>query len=161
MKIIVISDTHVPERIRSLPKRLIKRIQPGDIVFHCGDFTSYQTYEILRSMGEFHGVHGNMDDHPLNCELPDTKIVQINNRKIGMTHGWGPPSGLARRVYDSFRDKPDVILFGHSHSRTNEILGNTLMFNPGAVASGWGSSPSYGELMFDGNGGIIGRHFDL
>jgi putative phosphoesterase len=160
MSIYVISDTHIPERIGSLPAELTGKLKRGDILFHCGDFTSYAIFEQLRGLAEFHGVYGNMDEFSLRSELPESEVVEISGKKIGITHGRGSPSGLAQRIYKSFREKPDVILFGHSHSRTHQVISSTLMFNPGAVSGGWGTPPSYGQLFIGGED-IWGEHYDL
>lgn len=160
MKIYVISDTHIPERINSLSEIFTGRILPGDIIFHCGDFTSIEVYEQLRRTAQFYGVYGNMDENSLRSILPSKQVVEVSGKRIGITHGWGPPYGLARRVYKSFEEKPDVILFGHSHSKTHKKIHNTLMFNPGPASGGWKSSPSFGELLIEGKD-IWGEHFDL
>ncbi len=160
MRIFVISDTHIPGRIGSFPKEIIKKIKSEDILFHCGDFTSIDVYRRLGQMCRFYGVYGNMDDYALRSELPKQQFVKIKGITIGLIHGWGSPVGLDNRVYEAFSPKPDVILFGHSHSKMSKKIKETLLFNPGAVAGSWNESPSYGELFVE-NGGIWGEHFDL
>ena len=160
MRIYVISDTHVPERVRSIPEAFARQIQRGDILFHCGDFTSVAVYEKLERMAEFYGVYGNMDEPALLSVLRQTQTIEIAGKKVGITHGWGSSINLAQRVYDSFAEKPDIILFGHSHMKTNEMLNNSILFNPGAASGGWGESPSFGELIIE-DGKIKGIYHNL
>ncbi|MBD3169275.1 MAG: YfcE family phosphodiesterase [candidate division Zixibacteria bacterium] len=161
MKIFVISDTHVPERVKSLPDKILKEIQPGDILFHCGDFTSKKAFnQLIQSGAEFHGVFGNMDDYHLRSSMPERKVVTVKGKSIGLTHGWGSPEGLAERVYKSFEHKPDVILFGHSHIPLSKKIGDTLMFNPGPLSGGGRSDPTYGQLFIEGDD-VWGEHYDL
>ena len=158
MDIFVISDTHIPERIGKLPNKFMKQLQQGDILFHCGDFTSIDIYDQLQQSAHLHAVIGNMDDFALTSTLKSQLIIDINGKKIGVMHGWGSSVGLEERIYDAFDEKPDVILFGHSHSRLSKKINNTLMFNPGAVTGGWDSQPSFGKLFID-SGAIRGEHY--
>jgi len=151
MRLIVISDTHIPERIKALPNRILRQIKRGDVVFHCGDFTSLKVYENLRGIVSLYGVVGNMDEKSLHSILPEKQVIEIRGKRIGIIHGWGSPIGLESRVYNSFDDKPDIIVFGHSHTRTNHMINNTLLFNPGSVAGGWNHEPSFGELFIENN----------
>ncbi len=160
MRIFVISDTHVPERLRSLPDEIMERIMHGDVLFHCGDFTSIKLFEILKKHPRFYGVLGNMDEFALRSAVPEKQIVEISGKKVGITHGSGSPSGLEQRVYSSFEEKPDIILFGHSHNPYHKFLNNTLMFNPGSFTGGWNSEPTYGELFIEGDK-IWGEHHEI
>jgi predicted phosphodiesterase len=53
-----------------------------------------------------------------------------------MTHGWGHPFGIPKKVAGTFGDV-DVIVYGHSHRADNEIRDGVLFFNPGAFSGGF------------------------
>ncbi len=134
----VLSDTH----LHNPDDWLMSLFKPGHPLFECnmlihaGDFTSINILNALESQGLVYGVQGNMDDYALRERLSPKKVIRIEGVKIGITHGWGAPYGLARRVYDFFNDPTlNCIVFGHSHVSEKTTLGHTLMFNPGSFRS--------------------------
>ena len=95
MRLIVISDTHIPQRIKELPDILVQEINKADGIIHAGDFTSYRFYENLKSISkELYAVKGNMDDNYISTNLTDKLIIEIEGKRIGIMHGYGPPYGL-------------------------------------------------------------------
>jgi putative phosphoesterase len=167
--IYVISDTHIPERMTKLPRKFLDKIKPDDVILHVGDFVNWETFKKLESQAILHAVCGNMD-HPKIKGLPDRKrVVSLQGKRrgllrslqVGMYHGAGSLFGLGERVYQEFEEKPDVIIFGHSHTPYNKKKENTLLFNPGSL-SGNLTSPfaTYGVLTIEGND-IWGEIFEL
>ena len=167
--IYVISDTHVPERMTKLPQKFLDKIKPDDIIFHAGDFVNWETFKELESRATLYAVSGNMDHPKIKDFLDKKKLVGLQGKRIGslrslqvgIYHGSGSPFGLGKRVYKEFEEKPDVIIFGHSHIPYNKKKENTLLFNPGSLSGNLTSpsgrafrtSPSatYGVLTIDGN----------
>ena len=47
MKIIVLSDTHMPHRSKTLPSRLVQELKDSDLILHAGDWTDWFVYEHL------------------------------------------------------------------------------------------------------------------
>lgn len=131
MRMIVISDTHIPVRAREIPDVVKERAREMDLIIHAGDFEVPDVLTELREMGEVRAVHGNMDRHELKEKLPEKEVFEIEGHRIGLTHGSGAPSGLEQRVRELFGDV-DVIVYGHSHRPRNEVIDNILFFNPGS-----------------------------
>ncbi|MBW2976090.1 metallophosphatase family protein [Candidatus Woesearchaeota archaeon] len=135
-KIVVLSDTHIPVRAAKIPEQIIREMKNADLIVHAGDFQTIEVVDNLEKSGKFIGVCGNMDSDDVAEKLPEKIILNIKNNgkefKIGVTHGSGPPQGLAERILTFFEEKLDCIIFGHSHHPFNEIIGNTLLFNPGS-----------------------------
>ena len=127
-RVLVISDTHIPERAKKLPEQFVKEIQPPDIILHAGDFTNLEVLEQLKKLGKVYAVWGNMDDGNIKKLLPETEILEMEGKKIGIYHGYGALDGLEKKVYDKFDKKLDVIVFGHSHTPYNQKLNDCLMF---------------------------------
>jgi len=129
----VLSDTHMIK----IDEAFIDLFSHGpfkelETFIHAGDFTSVKVVEYLERF-VFYGVQGNMDDFFVKKRLPEKRVVTIDGMNIGITHGWGAPFDLARRVYEYFENPAlDCIVFGHSHKPTNHRIGKTLMFNPGS-----------------------------
>ncbi len=150
--IYVISDTHIPERMAKLPRKLLDRIKPDDVILHAGDFVNRETLEELKSLATLHAVYGNMDHSEIRDSLDKRKLVNLKGKRIAMFHGSGSPFGLGERIYEDLEEKPDVIIFGHSHLPYNRKKGNTLLFNPGSLSGNLTSPfPTYGVLTIEGN----------
>lgn len=144
MRIAVLADTHV-NRLEHLPKKIIDALSTVDLIIHAGDFTDVQLLKELRQLKEVKAVQGNMDSTELKTMLPVKEIVEIENKRIGITHGSGSPYGLEERVRKVFEsDRVDIIIYGHSHQSQNKVIDNILLFNPGNAAD------SFGILTIDG-----------
>jgi len=153
-RILVLSDTHSSrnEGASALFEDLDGYIQAADLIVHAGDLTSLSFYTELLFKGNIVAVHGNMDVMPLQHELPEHTVVTCEDIRIGVTHGWGSATGLPDRIYHSWPDlKPDLIVFGHSHSMYCDKRGNTLLFNPGSPSSPRGAYPSVGWIEISGS----------
>lgn len=129
MRIGVLSDTHIhlPEE---MSPEIIRAFSKVDFIVHAGDFVGSQVFEGLKRLGEVKAVRGNVDSMKLRGLLPDKELLAVEGRKIGITHGWGGPEGIERRVRSLF-DDVDVIIYGHSHRAKIEKIGDVLFVNPG------------------------------
>jgi hypothetical protein len=145
--IFVISDTHLPVRARDYPEAFLRLLSNQDIVLHAGDHVTLDSLRRLESFARVFAVSGNMDNYELRKVLPKKRIIELQGRKIGLFHGYGPPWGLPSRVKNEFseeEEKPDVIVFGHSHTPHNKTHGSTLLFNPGSLSGNLFGGKSYG-----------------
>jgi len=144
MKIAVLADTHV-NTLEHLPKKIIDAISTVDFIIHAGDFTDIQVLKELKRLKLVKAVQGNMDSMELKTVLPVKEIVEIENKRIGITHGSGSPWGIEKRVRKMFEsDQIDVIVYGHSHKSQNEVINDILLFNPGKATD------SFGIITIDG-----------
>ena len=148
IKIGVLSDTHS----KNLPDKVWAALKGVDIIFHAGDFARYEDFEVYAQCGELTAVSGNMDDARLREKLNEKEIVEIEDVKIGMMHGYGPPKRVFGYMVEKFKgDSVDAVIFGHSHLALNEKRDGVLYFNPGSPTDTI-SAPfcSYGILTIDG-----------
>ena len=144
MRIAVLADTHA-SRLEHLHRKTIDALSTADLIIHAGDFTDLQLLKELRQLREVKAVHGNMDSKQLKSVLPVKEIVEIENKRIGITHGSGGPWGIEERVRKVFEsDRIDIIIYGHSHRSRNKVINDILFFNPGKAAD------SFGILTIDG-----------
>ena len=149
MKIAVLADTHV-NALEYLPEKIIDAISTVDLIIHVGDLTDVRLLEELKRLKEVKAVQGNMDSMELKTLLPIKEIVEIENKRIGITHGSGAPWGIEERVRKIFEsDRIDIIVYGHSHQSQNKIINDILFFNPGKATD------SFGILTI--NGGVKGE----
>ena len=136
MKIGVISDTHA-RTLDDIPAPVLKTLAEVDLIVHAGDFTERAVLEGLRSMAEVKAVCGNMDSGELREMLPARETFLASGHSIGLVHGSGGPWGIANRIRDMFAD-PDIIIYGHSHVAKNQIIRQSLLFNPGRCRDSYG-----------------------
>ncbi len=156
MKILVLSDTHVPRAAVDLPGEIYRRIEEADLVLHAGDFVEIGVLEKLRKLKETIGVCGNMDSEEIRKVLKPKEVVTIGKVKIGLIHGYGPPNILPETVQTEF-GKVNAIVFGHSHIPMNVVDNKILLFNPGSPTDKiFAMRHSYGMLDVD-DGKIEGK----
>lgn len=133
MKIIVLSDTHMPKRAKELPACLIKDLKTADLIIHAGDWQVSSAYTMLSAFANVEGVHGNVDNEEIKSLFPAKKIIQAGKFSIGIVHGHGTGKTTERRAVEAFRgDQVDCIIYGHSHIPAMNYLEGILLFNPGS-----------------------------
>jgi len=145
---LIISDLHVPTRQSSIPKIILELLDEVDGVIALGDFVSLDTVLLIQqSAKKFFGVHGNMDDYDVKNYLSDRKLIMLAGKTIGLCHGWGSPWGIRKRLLSSFNEKPQVIIYGHTHIPDNSVKDGVLFLNPGFAMTGG----TYGLLKIKDN----------
>lgn len=133
MKIVVLSDTHLPKKNKGLPARLIEELRGADLIIHAGDWQTLDVYKELQTYARVEGVYGNVDNEEIAGLLPDKKVVEVCGFRIGITHGHGKGQTTEKRAIAAFEDeKVDCIIFGHSHIPAMRYEGDLLLFNPGS-----------------------------
>lgn len=129
MKIVIVADTHSLE----IPKQLLEESKGVDLIIHVGDFCSLKDLKVFQDITDVKAVFGNMDDKTLQTKLPEKDIFEIEGVKIGLFHGYGSARNVLSNVCKEFqKDKVDIVIFGHSHQPTHEIIEGVCYFNPGS-----------------------------
>jgi len=148
MKIGVISDTHIPDKSEHIPQEILNAFKQVDLVVHAGDLVDLKVINELNSVcARVVAVVGNMDHGEIKIKYPVKEILNLEGFKIGIMHGWGAPLTLTEVLKDAFKaDKPDVIIFGHSHKPMNEQIDGILFFNPGSATDAVAQYCSYGII---------------
>ncbi|HOW42719.1 MAG TPA: metallophosphoesterase family protein [Candidatus Omnitrophota bacterium] len=134
MKIGVLSDTHIPDRGKDLPRKVIEAFKGVDMIIHAGDLVDLSVVDALSKLcANVKAVSGNMDPGEIRQRFPAKLVIPVGKFKIGVMHGWGPPNKLEDVIEEAFRHDPvDVIIFGHSHQAIQKQKGKVLFFNPGS-----------------------------
>jgi len=162
MRILVISDTHIPTAANKLPKIIKKEAKISKCCIHAGDFTSYSILAELNKITQVYGVSGNMDDSTIQEMLPDQRIITLDKLVIAITHSCGSPKNIINQVKKKFskhNQKIDIFIFGHSHVPLDEEINGQLFFNPGSATDTiYAPYPSYGILEI--NNGRIKRRIE-
>jgi uncharacterized protein len=131
VKILVLSDTHMPRAAQDLPQAIYDRIEDVEMIIHAGDIAEKEILDKLQSLRPTRAVCGNMDSMKLRSILKEKELIEIEGVKIGLVHGHGAPMNLLETVKKEFKGV-DAIIFGHSHKPMNEVKDGVLYFNPGS-----------------------------
>ncbi len=146
MKILVISDTHIPRVAQDLPQSIYDQIAKVDMILHAGDFVDEDVLVKLKKLKTTHAVYGNMDSIVLRRTLKAKEVIMAGKFRIGLIHGYGAPRDLLDTVRSEF-GTVDAIVFGHSHTAVSTIKDGILFFNPGSPTDTiFAATNSYGIL---------------
>ncbi len=156
-RVLVIGDTHIPDRAERVDKVIEKYIEdnkPYDVVVFTGDFTDPWVVEWVKGLGRrVYYVRGNMD----YLSLPKTAVFQIDDIVIGVHHGDGVyPRGNTRQLSRIASRLGVKLLFsGHTHSPFIKVDERSMVLhvNPGSLTGVWGGGgglmkPSFIELFY-------------
>ncbi|MDH6622361.1 putative phosphoesterase [Streptomyces sp. LBL] len=115
VRLLLMSDTHLPKRARELPAPLLAELPRADVVFHAGDWVDTATLDLLESRSRrLVAVYGNNDGPQLRTRLPEIAYVDLDGLRFAVIHETGPAQGRETRCAARFPDT-DVLVFGHSH----------------------------------------------
>lgn len=180
IRIGVLSDTHIPDRITSLHPDIIPAFKENHVqlIIHAGDIAVQRVIDQLKEIAPVIAVKGNRDIWRLN-HLPGQVTITINRVRILITHGHGNfinyilekfPFILFGYKFDRFLRKfnhqPedfDIVIFGHTHRAENRWVDGRLYFNPGsAYDPGFEKKgPSIGVIEIGENGRIDSKIIQL
>ncbi|MCM6773313.1 metallophosphoesterase [Nocardia sp. CDC159] len=133
MRLLLMSDTHVPVRAKRLPGELLEQVGSADVVFHAGDWVDTETLDLLEGRARrLVAVYGNNDGADLRGRLPEVAYVELAGVRFGVVHETGAAKGREERCAARFPEL-DVLVFGHSHIPWDTVAGGRLrLLNPGS-----------------------------
>lgn len=131
MKVGVISDTHVPAVVKSLPPVIFDIFQGVDLILHAGDIVELSVLEELRTIAPVEAVAGNMDAWDVQRTLPAKKVIPIGAYRVGLIHGKFRIDEQRERIRKEF-DAVDIIVYGHSHTPFWGAVDGVYFLNPGS-----------------------------
>ena len=152
MKIIAISDTHINYGSieDNLTKDLLQILKKADLIIHAGDFVTKRAFDELSKINKLEAVHGNMDEWELKKLLPERKIIDIENVRLGIVHEAALSiQDTTGAFYMAKEMGVDVLVFGHIHKPVIE-KSEMLLICPGSPTAPRLSEPSAIELDIEG-----------
>ncbi|WP_322411268.1 metallophosphoesterase family protein [Microbacterium invictum] len=131
-RLLLISDTHIPGRARTLPAAVRREADAADLIVHAGDWVSVAVVDDLQGHGEVLGVYGNNDGTDLRQRLPEFAERTIEGVRLGVVHETGDAKGREKRMTLRYPGL-DVLVFGHSHIPWDSTTETGLrLLNPGS-----------------------------
>ncbi len=170
---IILADSHVPDRLATLPVGLIEAFRAirADGIWHLGDICDLRVLRALESIAPVTAVQGNRD-WLFRLDLPVSVTMQINGKTITLAHGhlsfinyWVDKfqylftgyqfTRYQKSLQRHFPDR-DLILFGHTHDQVCRRVGKTLFLNPGSIIPCFTNDghPQYAVLTIDDVGNM-------
>jgi putative phosphoesterase len=133
MRLVLISDTHVPRRARDLPAALWTAIDQADVVIHAGDWVDVSLLDRLEARAaRLVACYGNNDGPALRARLPEIARTTLDGLRLAVIHETGQANGREKRCAAMFPDT-DVLVFGHSHIPWDTTAPTGLrLLNPGS-----------------------------
>ncbi len=146
----VLADTHVPDRLPALRPQVLEVFTRAkvDVILHAGDICVPQVLDALGEVAPVIAVKGNRD-WAFSASLPALWQGVLGGVPTALLHGHGSPMdywrdkiayltrGYAFERYAALASAwaPDarLIVFGHSHTEENRLVGERLFFNPGSA----------------------------
>ena len=154
MKIGVISDTH-----NFLDPKIPELFTGAGHILHAGDIGLPWILRELERVAPVTAVGGNTDD-PAWRYVP-ARTMELAGRKFFIQHIVRPHDLNKNLQQRLARERPDVVVFGHTHQRFCESLNGVLYFNPGyAGQPKWGAERSVAILHCEGKE-IRAEYLDL
>jgi uncharacterized protein len=128
-KIGLMSDTH-----GWLDPSLHEWFAGVEMILHAGDVGSETVLLELETIAPTFAVRGNVDGGLWARALPVERVVTVGRWRIVLLHIAGSPQkpALEAKVLME-RERPDLLLVGHSHIAVIQRVGDVLWVNPGAA----------------------------
>jgi uncharacterized protein len=123
-KVGIISDTH-----NYLDPRIPHLFAGVGHILHGGDIGMPAIILALEQIAPLTAVAGNTDDP--GFQYPQTAVVELVGCKFLAHHIVNPHAPTDLLKARIARERPDVVVFGHTHKPFSEIIGGTRFFNPG------------------------------
>jgi putative phosphoesterase len=154
LRIGVISDTH-----NYLDPRIPHLFAGVDHILHGGDIGLPAILLALEQIAPVTAVAGNTDDP--GFRYPQTELFEQAGRRFLVQHIVNPQYPADPLKARIARERPDVVVFGHTHKPFSESIGGTRFFNPGyAGKSRFGLERSVAILQY-GDRGIRTEYLPL
>jgi putative phosphoesterase len=132
-RLLLIADTHVPQRAKDLPAEVWAAVEEADLVVHAGDWVDVRLLDELEARSrQLVAVHGNNDHGELRRRLPEVATIEVEGLRLGVVHETGQSAGREQRMAAAYPDL-DVLVFGHSHIPWDTTTATGLrLLNPGS-----------------------------
>jgi len=147
VRIGVLSDTHIPEAGKELPRELFEAFRGVDLILHAGDMHVIDVLDWLESVAPVMGARGNGDDPdpynklrpgvPPDPRVEEAPVVEVGGVKIGVVHFFPVPGELPWMTQQQFQARYflgplDVVVCGHTHVAKIVENDGLLIVNPGS-----------------------------
>jgi putative phosphoesterase len=125
----------------------VRELERADLILHAGDFTAASVLRELEAYAPVEAVFGNMDEPALQAALPERRVVEVGDTRLGLVHIPGLRARREERLIAWFPDC-DAVVYGHTHVPQVEQHRGVWILNPGSPTERR-RSPSHSLLVLD------------
>ena len=130
MLIGLISDTHIPDHVKELPKQLEEVFRGVDLILHAGDIYTIPVLDALERIAPVLAAEG--DDDPLPT-ANDRRVKRKHTLNLEGVNIWLVHEVFWYGIALHAQDSPDVIVFGHTHQPSLKNDNGILQVSPGSA----------------------------
>jgi putative phosphoesterase len=132
VRLLLLADTHVPRRAKTLPAAVWEEIDRADAVVHAGDWVDASLVAAIAARARLIGCYGNNDGPDVRALLPEIARADVDGVRLAVVHETGASTGRDERVAALYPDA-DLLVFGHSHIPWDATASTGLrLLNPGS-----------------------------
>ncbi|WP_313162618.1 metallophosphoesterase family protein [Sedimentibacter sp.] len=117
-QIAILSDTH-----GILREPVMAELAEADCFIHAGDIDTPYIIESIQKLGDTYVVRGNNDKEWAE-NLPESTTITIEGVRFFIVHN--------KKDIPKYLTDIDVVVYGHSHKYSAEIINGVLFLNPGS-----------------------------
>lgn len=129
MRLGLVSDTH--GRFDAALPRLL---EGSDLILHAGDVCGHEILHQLSSIAPVKAVRGNNDVGPFGVGLEETLLLHLGGLRAFLVHELLKPERPLPAVRAALAaQRPQLVVYGHSHQPAVRELGGILFVNPGSA----------------------------
>ncbi len=132
IRLLLMSDTHLPVRAKDLPAPLWDEVDRADVVVHAGDWVDVATLDRLEARSRsLLACWGNNDGPGLRARLPEVARATLAGVRVAVVHETGSKDRREQRMRAAYTDT-DLLVFGHSHIPWDTTYSGLRLLNPGS-----------------------------
>ena len=135
MRIELITDTHLPNHIRSLdelgpqPRDFLSNV---DLILHGGDLTSPTVLDWCEEFAPVLCSTGNNDPIP-DPRMAEVQTLELEGWSIGMAHSLEGQFRPIKDLQKIFPSPVDIMIAGHTHQERLELREGIILVNSGSI----------------------------
>ena len=132
IRVLLMSDTHLPVRAKDLPAPLWEEVDRADLVVHAGDWVDVVTLDRLEARSRrLLACWGNNDGPELRARLPEVALATVESVRVAVVHETGGKERRNERMRATYPEV-DLLVFGHSHIPWDQAYSGLRLLNPGS-----------------------------
>jgi uncharacterized protein len=135
MLIGLISDTHIPEIVQTLPSRVKEVFNGVDLILHAGDIFIDTVLEELGTIAPVLAARGDDDYQIRDKRMEEVQNLTLDGLNVYVIHSshYFARDLIQHPEKHNLEKAPDVVVFGHTHRDIVQAVGNSLLVNPGSA----------------------------